>query len=74
MKRFDRKQRLELTLLFTAIVFCFFLITLVTVGLVIFVLVRLSLLTGIGRDAQVATHTLLQADLLSTFQLQISSR
>jgi len=59
MKKVDRKQRLGLTLLFTAIVFCFFLITLVTVGLVIFVLVRLSLLTGIGRDAQVATHTLL---------------
>ena len=46
MKRTDRQHRLALTLLFTGLVLCFMLVTLLVVGLAIYFLIQLEILTG----------------------------
>ncbi|MBE6991346.1 MAG: HAMP domain-containing histidine kinase [Ruminococcaceae bacterium] len=46
MKKQERQHRLALTLLFTALVLCFMLVTLIVVGFVIYVLIRFEILTG----------------------------
>lgn len=46
MKKYERKQRLSLTLLFTGVVLCYLLITLLVAGLAIFMLIQFRVLTG----------------------------
>ena len=46
MKKQERQHRLALTLLFSALVLCVMLVTLVAVGVVIYMLIQLGVLTG----------------------------
>lgn len=46
MKRQERPHRMALTLLFTALVLCFMLVTLLVVGASIYLLIQLEILTG----------------------------
>jgi len=55
----DRKSRLTLTLLFTGVVLCFFLLTLFVVAAVIFVLVKLDLLAISDSPQRNATNLIL---------------
>ena len=46
MKRTERQHRVALTLLFTGLVLCFMLVTLLVVGLAIYFLIQIEILTG----------------------------
>jgi signal transduction histidine kinase len=59
MKRQDRQHRMALTLLFTALVLCFMLMTLLVVGGTIYLLLHLGLITGPGHTAPSPTKILL---------------
>lgn len=59
MKKQDRQHRLSLTLLFTALVLCFMIVTLVFVGGIIYLLIYFGILTGPDHTAPTPARVLL---------------
>jgi signal transduction histidine kinase len=59
MKKQERQHRLALTLLFTALVLCFMLVTLLVVGVTIYLLIRMEVLRGPDHSTMTPTRVLL---------------
>ncbi len=66
MKKQDRKHRLALTLLFTGIVLCFMMVTLLLVGGILYLLIHFRILTGPNQTA-ISSAQLILLFILSGF-------
>ncbi|MBE6898995.1 MAG: HAMP domain-containing histidine kinase [Ruminococcaceae bacterium] len=59
MRKHERQHRMALTLLFTALVLCFMLVTLLVVGVALYFLIQLEILTGPNHSVPSAARILI---------------
>jgi len=77
MKQQERKQRLALTILFSGIVFCFFIVTMLVVGSVIIFLIRRGFIepgSDIPKIYQLIINIMITSVLIGSFFAAIISR